>query len=287
MRASHILKHKIVMIGDSLVGKTSLLHRLTRDAFLSSCQSTVGTGCGTWSTVVENDPMYLQIWDTAGQERYRSLGGIFYQNAEAAIVVFSKGDARSAKNVESWVTQFRAVMGTSPFIAIVQNKSDFGTPEKHIDRPNSAPNSSLTNFNENSYSPYNSNISSYSQPVSSKNIITDSTDDSSSSQSIINHSSSDPYSDDSQTESEINSSKTDDGPNVNSNSDDIDVAKWAKQKGFFYIETSAKTGENVQELFQTVAKSISQKLEAPSKLLIPPATILAMQNAKKTVKQCC
>lgn len=203
-----LMKHKVVMIGDSLVGKTSLMHRLTRDIFMPSCQPTVGTGCATWSTVLEKDPIYLQIWDTAGQERYRSIGGIFYQNAEAAIVVFSKTDAESQKNVKSWVKQFRAVMGTSPFIAIVQNKSD-------IDDKNSVEKKSEENAEE------------------------------------------------------------------------IDIEKWAKQKGFFYIETSAKTGKNVKELFLTVTKSIVQKLEVPSKLLLQPTTLLAVKNAQKTVKECC
>lgn len=199
------MKHKIVMIGDSLVGKTSLMHRLTRDVFMPSCQPTVGTGCATWSTTLGKDPTYLQIWDTAGQERYRSLGGIFYQNAEAAIVVFSKTDIESAKNVKSWVEQFRAVMGTSPFIAIVQNKSD-------ID---------------------------YSCQISDES------------------------------------------------SEEIDIEKWAKEKGFFYIETSAKTGKNVQELFIAVTQSVVQKLEVPSKLLLQPTTLLAVKNAHKTVNQCC
>ncbi|KAK8838731.1 hypothetical protein M9Y10_032770 [Tritrichomonas musculus] len=199
------MKHKIVMIGDSLVGKTSLMHRLTRDVFMPSCQPTVGTGCATWSTTLGKDPTYLQIWDTAGQERYRSLGGIFYQNAEAAIVVFSKTDIESAKNVKSWVEQFRAVMGTSPFIAIVQNKSD-------ID---------------------------YSCQISDES------------------------------------------------SEEIDIEKWAKEKGFFYIETSAKTGKNVQELFIAVTQSVVQKLEVPSKLLFQPTALLAVKNAQKTVNQCC
>lgn len=200
-----LMKHKIVMIGDSLVGKTSLMHRLTRDVFMPSCQPTVGTGCATWSTVLGKDPTYLQIWDTAGQERYRSLGGIFYQNAEAAIVVFSKTDIESAKNVTTWVKQFRAVMGTSPFIAIVQNKSDLDQSEKVVDET----------------------------------------------------------------------------------SEEFDIQQWAKQKGFFYIETSAKTGKNVKELFLTVTKSIVQKLDVPSKLLLQPTTLLAVKNAQNTVKQCC
>lgn len=200
-----IMKHKIVMIGDSMVGKTSLMNRLTRNVFLNSCPSTVGTGCGVWSTVVGEDPLHLQIWDTAGQERYRSLGGIFYQNSEAAIIVYSKSDPKSADNVRYWVSQFRSVMGTSPFIAIVQNKSDI--------------------------------------------------------------------------DSEESASETDD--------EEIDISKWSKEKGFYYTEVSAKTGQNVEELFSTVAKSIIQKLEIPTTLILPPPTFLAVKEGTTAVKQCC
>ena len=285
MRCSHdlrCLKHKIVMIGDSLVGKTSLMHRLTRDVFLKSCQSTIGTGCGTWSTVVDQDPVYLQIWDTAGQERYRSLGGIFYRNAEAAIVVFSKSDPKSAKSVESWVSQFRAIMGTSPFIAIVANKADID--EAQFEKTNIDLQSYSSDFDSDFSSNHLTHSSDFSDNSSGMNGFTSSSNCSSLTDSALISSPSIPQLNSASLESnELIDSLLNDDDNQNK----FDVQKWAKEKGFFYIETSAKTGKNVQELFQTVARNIAMKLEVPSKLIFPPATFLAVQGAKETYNQCC
>jgi small GTP-binding protein len=114
-------KHKVVVIGDATVGKTSLLQRLISGTFQSRYIPTVVTGHGTWVSEFE---VVLQIWDTAGQERYRSLGDIFYQNAEAAIVVFDRTNTDSINSLKYWVDQFQAVAGKSPFIAVVASKSD-------------------------------------------------------------------------------------------------------------------------------------------------------------------
>ena len=119
--------HKVVLIGDSMAGKSSILHRLTKGVFLRDYRSTVGTGCGSWTS---DSNVRLQIWDTAGQEQYRSLGKIFYQGAEAAIVVYDRSDADSAKNVKYWISQLTNVTGTSPFIAIAANKSDIAKDDE-------------------------------------------------------------------------------------------------------------------------------------------------------------
>jgi small GTP-binding protein len=114
-------KHKVVLIGDATVGKTSLLQRLTSGTFQNRYIPTVVTGYGTWVSEFE---VTLQIWDTAGQERYRSLGDIFYQNAEAAIVVFDRTNMDSVNSLEYWIDQFHLVAGKSAFIAVVASKSD-------------------------------------------------------------------------------------------------------------------------------------------------------------------
>ena len=123
---AHRSHHKVVLIGDSMAGKSSILHRLTKGVFLRDYRSTVGTGCGSW----KSNNVNLQIWDTAGQEQYRSLGKIFYQGAEAAVVVYDRTDVDSAKHVKYWITQLTDVTGHSPFIAIAANKSDIATTEE-------------------------------------------------------------------------------------------------------------------------------------------------------------
>jgi small GTP-binding protein len=82
---------------------------------------TIVTGYGTWVSELE---ITLQIWDTAGQERYRSLGDIFYQSAEAAIVVFDRTNLDSVNTLEYWINQFQAIAGKLAFIAVVASKSD-------------------------------------------------------------------------------------------------------------------------------------------------------------------
>lgn len=115
-------RHKIVMIGDPMVGKTSMMNKLTKGYFMAEYHSTIGSGCGNWTT--DDETTNLQIWDTAGQEKYRSLGCIFYQNASAAIVTCALNDLESVKNVQFWIKQFMLVVGFNTVIAIAANKSD-------------------------------------------------------------------------------------------------------------------------------------------------------------------
>ena len=66
----------------------------------------------------------LQIWDTAGQERYRSLGPIYYRNADVGLVVFSLADKESADNIEGWFDSFSSIAGADTLTFIVANKKD-------------------------------------------------------------------------------------------------------------------------------------------------------------------
>jgi small GTP-binding protein len=125
-------KHKIVLIGDAMVGKTSLLHSLTRGVFLSDYRSTVCTGFSSWRC--DSEQISLQIWDTAGQERYRAVGGIFYQNAEAAIVVFDKSDRESLNGIKEWISHFQNVAGKEPLVIVVANKTDLAAQDSDDSR---------------------------------------------------------------------------------------------------------------------------------------------------------
>ncbi|OHS96295.1 Ras-related protein Rab-6.1 [Tritrichomonas foetus] len=117
-------KHKVVLIGDPMVGKTAILTRLIKNYFTESYMSTIGSGFGSWDATVSDRLINLQIWDTAGQEKYRSLGPIFYQNAEVAIIVYSLKDGNSENSIRDWIDQFLAFSINSPIIAIVANQYD-------------------------------------------------------------------------------------------------------------------------------------------------------------------
>ncbi|OHS99746.1 hypothetical protein TRFO_33782 [Tritrichomonas foetus] len=278
------------------------MHRLTRDMFLPSCTSTVGTGCGTWAAKIDaTNELNLQIWDTAGKERYRSLGGIFYQNAEAAIVVYSKDDKGSAKNVKSWVTQFRSVVGTEPYIAIVANKIDIDyesqinldekkyymncdVKKSDSEKVNGNELMSTSIFHSTDSNIYDSSIySSYNSYYSNS---------SSNNDRKINHrhrfspsNNNSNYS----SKSEENLENACDGKCDDCLGDDIynEVSHWAKQRGFFYVETSAKTGQGVRELFQCVARAIYEKMEDPSRFILPPASAVRVDSGSNKIGMCC
>ena len=118
------INHKVVLIGDSMVGKTSILTRLLKGCFKDNYFSTVGTGCGIYSSTDGIDKTNLQIWDTAGQEKYRSLGKIFYQNAEAAILVISQTNPWTEENANNWLKNFREVAGDHPYVIVVASQTD-------------------------------------------------------------------------------------------------------------------------------------------------------------------
>ena len=82
------LTFSVVLVGDTEVGKTSIIKNFVHDSFDSEQKSTIGALFHTFKTEIKGQPITIQIWDTAGQEKYRSLGPIYYRKAQAAIVVY-------------------------------------------------------------------------------------------------------------------------------------------------------------------------------------------------------
>lgn len=102
---SHLLK--IVLLGDSKVGKTSLMKQYCAGRFDKSYQSTIGADFLTKELfITDNQPITLQIWDTAGQERFKSLVCQFYRGADACILVYDITNAESFERLEFWMDQF-------------------------------------------------------------------------------------------------------------------------------------------------------------------------------------
>jgi small GTP-binding protein len=115
---------RVVAIGDSSVGKTSILTRLMGDPFNPYESNTVGANWHLHTTEVQGEPVELQIWDTAGEERYRSLGPLYYRNAVAAVAVYDVTSRGSFENVSSWIDAYRAVAGPDGLVFVVGNKTD-------------------------------------------------------------------------------------------------------------------------------------------------------------------
>ena len=100
--------YKIVLLGDSSVGKTSLVHRFTTNRFDTHTPNTIGAAFITKVFAHENHErkVKLEIWDTAGQERYRSLTPMYYRNARVALVCFDLSKFESTFNTAKyWIQQ--------------------------------------------------------------------------------------------------------------------------------------------------------------------------------------
>ncbi|CAG2174796.1 unnamed protein product [Oppiella nova] len=116
---------KLVFIGDSGVGKTSLVERTVRNSFNESTDLTIGAAFHKYVLRTDsNSTVTFNIWDTAGQERYRSLGPIYYRGSDAAILVYDITNTNSFENIEFWIYSLKSVLGQDIVMALVGNKSD-------------------------------------------------------------------------------------------------------------------------------------------------------------------
>ena len=117
---------KIVLIGESGVGKTSIISQFIDQIFQNDQQSTIG---GTFSTKTikcgNGKILKLEIWDTAGQERYRSVTKMFYKDANAAILVYDITNKFSFEELQKyWIEQVKESSPRNIILAIAANKSD-------------------------------------------------------------------------------------------------------------------------------------------------------------------
>ncbi|GLJ42467.1 hypothetical protein SUGI_0880110 [Cryptomeria japonica] len=115
---------KVVLLGDSGVGKSNLLMRFARNEFNLESKSTIGVEFATRSIKVDDTVIKGQIWDTAGQERYRAITNAYYRGALGALIVYDISRHESFLNVEKWLKQLRDQSDPSIVLMLVGNKSD-------------------------------------------------------------------------------------------------------------------------------------------------------------------
>lgn len=115
---------KVVLIGDSGVGKSNLLSRFTRNDFNLESMSTIGVEFATRSIRVDNKTVKAQIWDTAGQERYRAIVNSYYRGAVGALLVFDIARHLTFTNIERWLKELQDYADANIVIMLVGNKSD-------------------------------------------------------------------------------------------------------------------------------------------------------------------
>ena len=116
--------YKLLMIGDSGVGKSSLLLRFASDQFEDSYMTTVGLDFKIRTVEVDGKVVKLQMWDTAGQERFRPITSSYYRGAQGIVVVYGLDDKKSFENVKQWVEEIDRYAGEGVVKLLVGNKCD-------------------------------------------------------------------------------------------------------------------------------------------------------------------
>ena len=127
---SYDLLYKIIIIGDSNVGKSNILSRYTKDQFQGNSKATVGVELGTKFVKVEGVGAKLQIWDTAGQERYRSLTSSYYKGCHGCFIVYDITNEASFQSISTWYEQAVKEAGKDVSIILVGNKCDLENERK-------------------------------------------------------------------------------------------------------------------------------------------------------------
>lgn len=115
---------KIVLTGDSSVGKSNLLSRYTRNEFNLDSRSTIGVEFAARSIQIEGMTIKAQIWDTAGQERFQAITNAYYRNAVGALVVYDITKHKTFESLDRWLKELKDHADQNVMVIIVGNKSD-------------------------------------------------------------------------------------------------------------------------------------------------------------------
>ena len=122
--------YKIILIGDSSVGKSCLTIRETKNSYLNNYTPTVGFEFFNLNLKIKEKNIRLQIWDTCGQEKFRSLISNFYRNSSLAIIVYSITDPESFIHIDQWLNEIKTQTSPDIKIFVIGNKSDLEKSRK-------------------------------------------------------------------------------------------------------------------------------------------------------------
>ena len=118
------LMFKIVIIGDSGVGKSNLMTRYTSDEFNQDSPSTIGVEFMTKADKINGRDCKVQIWDTAGQERFKAISRSIYHGAKGAMLVYDITNQTSFDAIPGWLQELRVHVHTTCSIFLIGNKCD-------------------------------------------------------------------------------------------------------------------------------------------------------------------
>ena len=132
-------KIKIIVVGDSGVGKTNLINRFASDKFDTNSKATIGVEFVYKALEINKEVIKVEVWDTAGQERYRAITSSYYNGSKGAIIVYDITNENSFNNIESWMKEVSKKGKSDIQFLLVGNKKDLVndrqvTEQKGIDK---------------------------------------------------------------------------------------------------------------------------------------------------------
>lgn len=122
--APYDMQIKLLMIGDSGVGKTCLLLRYANDSFSPTFITTIGIDFKIKNVDIDGKRVKLQIWDTAGQERFRTITTSYFRGAQGIVLVYDVTDRRSFESIRNWISQIQQHADVHVNKILVGNKCD-------------------------------------------------------------------------------------------------------------------------------------------------------------------
>ena len=115
---------KVIIIGDSSVGKTNIMSRYLKNQFLENSKATVGVEFGAKLFNINGHKIKAQIWDTAGQEKYKAITGAYYKGSKGAFVVYDITRKDTFESIDKWINDLKTTGDPKLNIMIIGNKCD-------------------------------------------------------------------------------------------------------------------------------------------------------------------
>ena len=115
---------KIILIGDSAVGKTNIMSKYLKGEFQENTKATVGVEFGSKLFKIDNHTIKAQIWDTAGQEKYKAITGAYYKGSKGAFVVYDITRRDTFESADRWINDLKVTADPKINIILIGNKCD-------------------------------------------------------------------------------------------------------------------------------------------------------------------
>ena len=115
---------KVVIVGDSGVGKTNIMSKYLKNEFHEDSKATVGVEFGSKQFNIQGHQVKAQIWDTAGQERYKAITSAYYKGAKGAFIVYDISRKNTFDSISRWVSDITATADKKITLILIGNKSD-------------------------------------------------------------------------------------------------------------------------------------------------------------------